>query len=488
LTILKALRTVRVASQKTLPLWLWVNLAANEGVGRERKSLAARSANRLRAVRRLRDGKMTAEIAVLNKAAVALAADSIVTIISSRGEKTYNTSNKLFTLSKRHPVGVLTYGDTDIDRMPVEIMIKEYRERLKDAHKPSIKDYSDAFLEFIRDFPPKGTAVEEKVVIGISRDHADTLRKRFRRECRQAGFSPAGLSSFSVEMNDAYERVLDRFEQESADAGQFPALQSFGTNDLMSAHPNVIEDAVDEEFDRYGPIQVQKDRAANAIATRILSNIISYASTGIVIAGYGNDEYYPSLSEHDIEGTILGKLKLWSEDVFSIDDVNSSMTVGFAQKDAADAFMNGIDPGYQNFIDDGIREILPSLSDIAAKHFSISNQSEIEGLRAMLVAEADNFIAKMKKKRRQDFSNHYDASIELLDKSELAALAESLVGLVALKQKTSLDLESVGGPIDVAVISKHDGFIWIKRKHYFSREFNHVFFNNYLKFNRESDI
>jgi hypothetical protein len=43
---------------------------------------------------------MTAEVAVLNKQGVALAADSIVTISSRLGDKTYNTSNKLFTLSK----------------------------------------------------------------------------------------------------------------------------------------------------------------------------------------------------------------------------------------------------------------------------------------------------------------------------------------------------------------------------------------------------
>jgi hypothetical protein len=31
---------------------------------------------------------------------------------------------------------------------------------------------------------------------------------------------------------------------------------------------------------------------------------------------------------------------------------------------------------------------------------------------------------------------------------------------------------TVGGPIEVAVISKHEGFKWIRRKHYYSRELN----------------
>jgi hypothetical protein len=39
--------------------------------------------------------------------------------------------------------------------------------------------------------------------------------------------------------------------------------------------------------------------------------------------------------------------------------------------------------------------------------------------------------------------------------------------------------ETVGGPIDVAVISKGDGFVWIKRKHYFERDLNPHFFRNH---------
>ncbi|MEA1995293.1 MAG: hypothetical protein U9N18_03965 [Campylobacterota bacterium] len=45
----------------------------------------------------------------------------------------------------------------------------------------------------------------------------------------------------------------------------------------------------------------------------------------------------------------------------------------------------------------------------------------------------------------------------------------------------SLESETAGGPIDVAVISKGDGFIWIKRKHYFKPELNPQFFANYYK-------
>jgi len=80
------------------------------------------------------------------------------------------------------------------------------------------------------------------------------------------------------------------------------------------------------------------------------------------------------------------------------------------------------------------------------------------------------------------FANHISPLVdvvEVLPKDELAAMAESLVNLTSLKRKMSLGTETVGGPIDVAVISKGEGLIWIKRKHYFNKDLNPQFFERY---------
>lgn len=68
-------------------------------------------------------------------------------------------------------------------------------------------------------------------------------------------------------------------------------------------------------------------------------------------------------------------------------------------------------------------------------------------------------------------------SIGALPKNELANMAESMIHITSLKRKIASDLESVGGDIDVALISKGDGFIWKKRKHYFKAELNPHFFD-----------
>lgn len=63
-----------------------------------------------------------------------------------------------------------------------------------------------------------------------------------------------------------------------------------------------------------------------------------------------------------------------------------------------------------------------------------------------------------------------------LPKDELAAMAETLINLTSFKRKVTMDAQTVGGPIDVAIISKKDGFVWVKRKHYFDRDLNPHYF------------
>jgi hypothetical protein len=72
-------------------------------------------------------------------------------------------------------------------------------------------------------------------------------------------------------------------------------------------------------------------------------------------------------------------------------------------------------------------------------------------------------------------------AIGMLSKEDLAEMAESLIYLTYLKRRITFAAESVGGPVDVAIISKSDGFIWVKRKQYIKPEINHHYFSNYLK-------
>lgn len=69
----------------------------------------------------------------------------------------------------------------------------------------------------------------------------------------------------------------------------------------------------------------------------------------------------------------------------------------------------------------------------------------------------------------------------LTTKEDLAELAVNLIYLTSLMRRITPDMESVGGPVDVAIVSKGDGFIWIKRKHYFDPALNRCYFDTYFE-------
>ena len=86
----------------------------------------------------------------------------------------------------------------------------------------------------------------------------------------------------------------------------------------------------------------------------------------------------------------------------------------------------------------------------------------------------------MDRERQEKHTFQIESAIQFMPFSELAEVAELFIRLTQIRQRLSFDSETVGGPIDVAVISKADGFIWVKRKFYFSKELNYAFFGKYL--------
>lgn len=92
---------------------------------------------------------MTAIVGVINSQGIAIAADSAVTVSGINVKKVYNRSNKIFTLSKFHPVGISIYNLSDFMGMPLETLIKVYRKQLKDKYFPTLTEYKADFLIFM---------------------------------------------------------------------------------------------------------------------------------------------------------------------------------------------------------------------------------------------------------------------------------------------------------------------------------------------------
>src|SRR6185436_883063 len=90
---------------------------------------------------------MTAEVAILNKTAVALAADSAVTIRVGDDVKIYN-SLKLFRLCS-NSIGVMIFNNAEFTSVPWETIIKQYREDSASKTFSTLEDCGNDFISYL---------------------------------------------------------------------------------------------------------------------------------------------------------------------------------------------------------------------------------------------------------------------------------------------------------------------------------------------------
>jgi hypothetical protein len=423
---------------------------------------------------------MTAEVAVLNKLAVALAADSTVTITSQDGSKTYNTTNKLFTLSKYQPVGILIYGSTELNSIPLEIIIKQFREYIGRKERGQLTEYADAFVRYLHTHVPISRQDQIYNVDRLAAVYCGILRTLFIKDCRNQGV-PLAASLKRANGAKLFHDTLAQLHTQARIRGRNRIFRGLTPATLLGQYRATIAGDVKNALDYFKPTIQQLNRAANWVCKAILSNDLSSGHSGFVVAGYGRDQYYPSLISHRADGFLANRFKLVRYRPSAIARDNGAAIVPFAQTDAAELFMEGVDPYYQTYIEESITDLLAGIPTSVERFFQITNKAKVQRFRRSLSRRAAVLISDLQDRRGEWFEGKVIEAVRFLDKAELANLAESLVSLTALKQKVSLNLETVEGAIDVAVISKNDGFVWIKRKHYFEADRNPFFFKRYLK-------
>lgn len=153
-----------------------------------------------------------------------------------------------------------------------------------------------------------------------------------------------------------------------------------------------------------------------------------------------------------------------------------------AQTDVMETYITGISPLIENtFITSTIETIKLVLANIqnSVKQVNPSLSNAIDQIDITPIVQSYvNGIAKFK---QENAISPLMSTIATMEKEDLAELAENLIYLTSLKRRITPDMESVGGPVDVAIVSKGDGFIWIKRKHYFDPALNRCYFDTYFE-------
>ncbi len=199
--------------------------------------------------------------------------------------------------------------------------------------------------------------------------------------------------------------------------------------------------------------------------------IASPSFSGMVVAGFGKSEFFPVLKRYRIGHFYEGHLKILEVDSVRISEKEPVHVGVYADSDMADLFLRGVSLGALEIILESVFEAGAELVETTIDATGVAQTPE---LWSKVEKQRDDILLKLVERIEgyRSKTSELEEALTHIPKDELASVAASLVNLNSFKKRMSMGVESVGGPVDVAVISKGDGFIWIDRKHYFEADKN----------------
>lgn len=223
------------------------------------------------------------------------------------------------------------------------------------------------------------------------------------------------------------------------------------------------------------------DSLTDEVCTVFNKRFFRNGCVGMAFAGFGNGDIFPKVYHIHLSGIISENIRYVLLEEQSITEDNPAAISPFAQTDVMQTFLFGINDGFITALGDEIpNQIQNIFQGIADEYFAEGKKQEVLG---RLASATPNIINQIILKAREQYLWPITQSVATLPIEELAMLAESMINITSLRRKVAIDsnIGTVGGPIDVAIINKNEGFIWMKRKHYFEQQYNpQYFFSHYL--------
>ena len=407
---------------------------------------------------------MSVGVCIINKYGIALAADSAGTVGANK--MFYNSMNKVFNLSYNNKIGVITYGATVIYNAPIEIILKEFRKYI-DTHYQQISDFF-SLIKIFEDFLYKNRSYfkfeneEKKVCINL----INSLVKEWGTKINEI--------TKGVEENLIVGKIIEIIESFKTKINEAIRIPNYDVSHYIET--NYKQDIINS-IKAFCPVLVGYqnpfDELMNCICDYFNLSLQSETKLplGLLFAGYDSQTAFPKYIHLEIYNFVGGKLKYLIKDKFDEGGINSSIVL-LAQPDVINTFCKGFSDNYMNAIPGIIKSEIDKRINLIEDKDKI--QKCFEGIQNDIVSTLIN-------KSREEYINPLLWSLNVLQIPDLALLAENLVNITSLKRKFSMDgyQQTVGGPTDVATISSNEGFIWIKRKHYFDKELNPHFVERY---------
>lgn len=395
---------------------------------------------------------MSVGVCIINRNGIALSADSAGTFTGNK--MFYNSMDKVFSLSAIKPLGAITYGNTTIYHVSIDQILNEFSVYLENKEIDNFFDILNIFIDYIKE-----------------------KNEYYKFECRERELSCSLIKSLVVEWGNKIKKIVKEQDAKLKISILLDELEK-KINESLEIENYDVSDYVRKKYESYF------DEIVNNVVLelneykeekgRFLSEISRYFNlsldkekknhTGILFAGYGNKDAFPKYIHIEVYSVVNGQLKFSIVDKFE-ESSGMAQIVPLAQTEVIMTFCRGISDLFINYIPAKIDQIiLQKIEEMKNKDFS---EAQLETIKKDFCECKQLISAAINENAQNNYVAPLLESVTAIPIPEMAKLSENLVNITSLKRMFALDgnQQTVGGPTDVATISKTSGFVWVKRKH-----------------------
>lgn len=395
---------------------------------------------------------MTAQVAVLNTNGIALASDSAVTITGGGQSRSYQSADKIFPI-RGVPLAVLHSGNAALWGVPWQLLVDMWSTSRAPGQAPSVQAYAQEFAAWLVAQSALVTQeAQDDFFRWTYRDYLLAVRGAIRRDLESAGLV-AEAGYVDGREADIVDTNVDGYHQRLVGLDEFGGLEAVDADELCSRLAEALREDVGWVFDDT-PRTAHLDEVAVSIARLLVRKAEPFATDAVLaFAGYGANDYFPSLYRMTISGALGGVLRTFDDAHEVINAKNRVSILPLGLTEAIDAFLRGTSPQYRREAHRLLQELLGDSSD-----------TETEGADLHVVTAAhDELDVRFENIESREFVSPMLEIVENMPMAETLRLVDSLVGLASLRQLIQ-GQSSVGGPVDLGRVTKQGGFEWIRSK------------------------
>jgi len=374
---------------------------------------------------------MTAEIAILNKEAIALAADSAVTVETDRGQKIFTSANKLFALSKFHPVGVMVYGSANFMGIPWDIIIKSYRKKLGIKKFNKLNQYAKNLISFLNSNALFSKKQQDIYFLRCIYSYFREIRDEIE-EVMQDVLKKENIADKERIQTEVF-KIVDKHHRKckvTKDLFNKTVL----SKKIQKKYNTEIKKAIKDIFENIHFSSAYGKKLKEIVICLFTKDMwASMMTSGIVVAGFGEKDVFPDINEFRIEGVVCGHLKYVEKKHQGISFNNTSSIIPFAQREMVATFMEGMEPSLKQEIEGFWAEIFKKYPELLFSHLEKHKTVIDNKIKEKIISDSEKIFIKYKEKlkniQRQYYISPVVSVVGMLPKEELAMMAEALVNL-----------------------------------------------------------